>query len=322
MSDKPTRIENLSDELFLDLFSFIQPKDLLQVWYNLNSRINAILRSVYITIEIKNDNDFNDSLSILKHFRSQIIYLKDDRLFSPDTGIDVRDLINIRFLYLSHCSNEQSQYIHSDNLPHLTRFSSSSLPWSFYERILFGSARFPHLMSIGCPRGASILLLNETHSINTTIRHLHLHSASCETLHKFIAYIPNVTVLIIDYLYGSQSPSPVFFIKSSIHRLVITHILSSQFYFDELILCLGLSNLTHIRVIFDTCDFQQLARILAKLPRLKHFNLRVKTYSPSLELGLIRLISPWFLSLDYEQFADQHQNQRAPLIINSRKQSN
>ena len=104
MNDKPMRIEDLPDELFLYIFSFIRPKDLLQGWYNLNYHINSILRSVSISIEIKNNDDFNDSLPFLQHFSSQITYLKDDRFF-PNTQINVRPLINIRSLYLIQCSS-------------------------------------------------------------------------------------------------------------------------------------------------------------------------------------------------------------------------
>ena len=57
MSPKLTRIEDLPDALFFNLFFFTRPKDLLQGWFNLNSRLNVILRSIPISIEITNNED-------------------------------------------------------------------------------------------------------------------------------------------------------------------------------------------------------------------------------------------------------------------------
>jgi hypothetical protein len=319
MSEKSTRLEDLSDELFLDIFSFIRPKDLLQGWCNLNYHINAILRSVPISIEIKNNDDFNDSLPSLQYFCSQIIYLKDDR-FLPDTQIDIRSLINIRSLHLIQCSNEQYKHIHPDNHPRLTRFFSLSVPWSFYERILFGQTRFSRLMSIGYPRGASILLLNVSHSVNTTIRHLHLHSASNEMVCKFLEYLPNITSLTIDYFYSNSSSSTTLFTNSYVRHLTILHILSSQSHFEQLLCSLGFANLTYLRVAFGTCDFEQLANLFIKLSCLRQFYLRVDTYPADLDLTSIRLMNPWFLSLNYEYIIDKSKSKRILSINTTSKQ--
>jgi len=319
MNDKPRGIEDLSDELFLEIFSFIQPKDLIQGWYNLNYHINAILRSVSISMEIKNNDDFDESLPFLQHFCSQITYLKDDR-FLPYARIDVRPLINIRSLYLIQCSAEQYNHIHPGNQPHLTRFFSLSAPWSFYQRILFGQERFPHLMSIGYPRGASILLLNVTQPMNTRIRHLHLHSISNEMVCKFIECLPYITSLTIDYLYATSSPSTTSLKNSYIRRLIIVHTLSSQVYFEQLLSSIAFINLIQLRVTFDTCDFEQLAHVLTKFPCIKQFDLRVDTYPSDLDLTSIRLMSRWFLSLDYGYVSDKDISKRVLVVNTTRKQ--
>ncbi len=312
------RIEDLPDELFLDIFCFSRPKDLFQGWYNLNSHVNAILGSVPISIEIKNNDDFDESLAYLYHFRSQMIYLKDERLL-PHIQIDVSRLINVQYLYLNKCSNEQYKHIHPGNQPRLTRFSSSSVSWSFYEQILFGQERFPHLISIGCPRGASILLLNVAHPINTKLRHLHLHSASTDIVCKFIEHLPFIISLTIDYLYGHSSSSTISVMKSYVRRLTIIHILSSQIHFEQLLLCLACSSLIQLRVVFDTCDFEQLAHVLTRLSYLKNLHLRVKTFPSNLDLELIRLMNPWFLLLQYEDVVDGDKHKRVLAINTSSK---
>jgi hypothetical protein len=303
-------MEDLPDELFLCIFSFIEAKDLLEGWYNLNNHINSILRSVSISIQIKNNDDYNDSLRFLQHFSSQITYVKDDRFF-PTPPINVRPLINIRSLYLIQCSSEQSNVINPDNHPHLTRFFCLSVPWSFYERILFGQTRFSCLKSIGYPRGGSILLLNISFPINRTIRHLHLHSSSNEILSKFLQYLPFIVSLTIDYFYPNNSSTSISsFTNSFVRRLTIVHPLSSQFDLEELLLSFEYSKLTHLRVSFNTCDFEHLARLMRKLSCLKQFHLRVNTCPSDLNLILIRLMNPWFTSLNYQHIIEEQKPKR------------
>lgn len=301
-----TRLEDLSDELFLEIFSFIGIKDLYQGWYHLNEHINRILRSVSVSIQIKNNDDFDDLFPFLQYFYSQIIYLKDER-YLPDIEIDVRLLINIRSLYLIQYSNNQYELIDPNIQSRLTRFYSLSAPWSFYERILFGEKRFPYLISIGCPRGASILLFNLLNSINRTIVHLHLYSVSNEILYKYFEYFPNLLSLTIEHFYPNSLSSIPSLINSSIHHLTIIHSLTSQSYFDQLLWSLGFSQLINVNVSFKTCDFEQLSNILRKCSSLKHLIVRVDTFPTNIDLISIRLINPWFLSLDYQYIIEHKQ---------------
>lgn len=299
MHTEPTRIENLPNELLLDIFSFIRPKDLLQGWYNLNSYINSILHSTPIGIKIKNQDDFDDARPVLKQFCSQIFYLKDERLL-PLTRIDVHSLTNIRYLYLGQCTKEQYEQIHPNSHSHLTYFYSLSVPWTAFERILFGPTRFPQLTSIGYPRGSSILLMNSSCAINTTIRHLHLQSASSEIVQKYIQYLPHITSLTIDNIVETIASSTSLCTKCYITRLSIAHVLSSQFHFEQFIASIEFPDLIQLRISLKTCDFRQLANVLIKLASLKHFILTVDTFSSNLNLSSTRLMSPWFSSLKFE----------------------
>ncbi|CAF4565329.1 unnamed protein product, partial [Rotaria sp. Silwood2] len=150
----------------------------------------------------------------------------------PRTRIDVRPLINIRYLYLGQCIKEQYEQIHPENQPHLMYFYSLSAPWAAYERILFESKPFPDLISIGCLIGSSILLLNASNTINTTIRHLHLQSVSSEIVQKYIQYLPHITSLIIDNIFENSTSYTPSLIKYYISHLTIAHVLSSQFHFE------------------------------------------------------------------------------------------
>lgn len=319
MNEEATRFEDLCTELILYIFSFIEIKDLYQGWSNLNNRINSILRLVHISIEIKSDDDYNDILPSLQYFSSEIIYFKDER-FLPSNEFDIRLLRNIRSLYLFHYSINQYKYIHENNYPRLTNFFSLSMPWSFYEEILFGKIRFTNLKSIGCPRGASILLLNILNPINLTIKYLYLHSTSNEMLYYFLKYLANIISLKIDYFYSNNSSSIISLKNSNILHLTIVNSLSSQFHFHQLILSFQFSNLIYLKISFNTCDFQQLSNIITKLSSMKIFNLKVNTYPQDIDLISIRLINPWFLSLNYQYIIDQNQEKKILFINTTNKQ--
>jgi len=291
------QIEHLPNELFLALFSFIRPKDLLQGWYHLNSHINAILRSASISIEINNNDDFDNNLPYLQHFCSQIIYLRDNRLM-PRSRLDLRSFTNIRYLYLAYCSKDQWEHLHPRNQPNLTRFFSLSPSSSVYERILFGEERFSNLISVGYPRGATIQLLHLPKSINRTLRHLHLYSASNDIISRLVEHFPHIISLSIEYFYSSNASS-LSTTTSNVSCLTIKHMLSSQMDFDELLSSEQFAHLTKLRVAFNTCNFDQLAQTLTKLPCLRLLHLKIRTYPINVDVDTIRLQSPWFLTLYY-----------------------
>lgn len=299
MNDKPKQIEDLPNELFLEIFSYISSNDLFYEWFNLNDRINAILRSVPMRVRIKTNDEYNQTVPFLQHFSSQITHLKDDRVL-PYAGVDVRLLTNVRYLYLNLCSAEQYKYIHPNNQPYLTHFFSLILPWSVYERILFGPDRFPYLESVGCPPSGSLSSMKIEQRINETIRHLHLHSATNDTIvARFLNFFPSIISLTIDHLYGNRALTPKSFNISCVHRLTIVNTLSSQTDFEEFLSSFKLTDLTELHVAFNSCNFEQLARFLGQMSCLKQFHLKVETCPSEADLILIRSMSPWFASLDY-----------------------
>ena len=303
------RIEELPSELLIYIFSFIRPQDLLQGWTKLNTHINSILRSTFISIRINDDEDWKNNFPALQYFSSQIVYLKDERL-SPKNEIDLRSFENIRSIYLTDYSSKQCENINPQNHPYLTHCYCSPLSWSFYQRILFAQDRFLHLESIGCPRGGSILLLNSNPSPNPTIRHFRLTSASSEIISRFVRYLPHVISLNIDCLYNDTSTSVTPLNNRMIRHLTIGYTCLSCTDFDRFLSCIGYDNLIEVRLSFHTCHFEQLADILPKMSSLKRFQLRVYKIPSIFDLISNRLLSPWFTSLDYEDIIHNGQQQR------------
>jgi hypothetical protein len=71
--NQSSHLEIFPDELFLELFSYISPRDLYYSWNGLNRRINGILRSVRISFDLIDNIDEN--YRILKYFSRQIVYI-------------------------------------------------------------------------------------------------------------------------------------------------------------------------------------------------------------------------------------------------------
>lgn len=312
-------IEELPSELLIHIFSYIHPKDLLRGWTNLNTRINSILHLTLISIEINTNDDFTTNLPSLEYFSSQIVYLKDQRP-SPDDEINIGSFRNLRSLYLMNCSNKQSEDINPRNHPDLTRCYCPFVPWSFFERILFDYPRFLHLKSIGCPRGGSIFLLNSKPSPNPTIRHLHVKSASSETMIEFVQYLPRLVSLTIDLLYKDSSTSVRTSNHCSIRYLTIGYAYLSSTVLDQFLSSIEYTKLTELRLTFEMCHFEQLADILRRIPSLKRFQLRVRTIPCDFDLITVRLLIPWFLSLDYENILDEGEEKRILSLKTTNKQ--
>lgn len=99
-------IEMLPDELWFEVFIYTSSNDLCCAWRNLNTRINAILRSVPIRIHITSkSNEHIHIKNMLANFPLQILHAKDERVGTTPSLLsrseDLLSLVNIRSLYLA-----------------------------------------------------------------------------------------------------------------------------------------------------------------------------------------------------------------------------
>jgi hypothetical protein len=116
---EPSQLEIFPDELFLDLFSYIPPRELYHIWFGLNHRINAILRSVRISFDlVENTQEIH---RILKYFSQQIVYI---HLRLPSNSIDFQQFPNLRSLIIdTKLTAKQIDSIHPIILPDLRRLT-------------------------------------------------------------------------------------------------------------------------------------------------------------------------------------------------------
>jgi hypothetical protein len=304
-----SHIELFPDELWLEVFAYNSPIDLYNAWRNLNSHINAILRSVCISIHIENKSDGNiHHKNALTYFPLQTVHIKDKRLDTRTTvqfwPIDLLPLVNIRSLQLALCSQEQLEQL--INLHQLTRLilPCDNSSQDFLERFVLGrkgEELFPHLRSVGriwCekPKGSS------SGDINTTIRHVHLYVLTCSSNIDFIQNLPELTSITVDYL-GNEIAFPwSCLIWAKIRRQDDRKMNFSSQPTDQnkwLLLTMA-PRVQSLQIEFNgNCDFARLAQLLERCSILERVLIKVKYYPNDLDLVPIRQLSRFFAGLTY-----------------------
>ena len=152
MSDDPSRLEFLPNEILLDTFHYFDTGDLYRAFYNLNYRFNALIRSIdkpCLTLHEITDH---------KIFSSYIYTLK----LGDEVNINPSDFVNIRCLQLLMPSKEQlKQFEPGDVYPHLEHLSINCenidftrISYVLWSKILWN--QFPYLKSCELYNATSI----------------------------------------------------------------------------------------------------------------------------------------------------------------------
>jgi len=159
MSDNPSRLEFLPNEILLDTFQYFDAGDLYRAFYNLNSRFNALLRllsNLCITLLTFNSNETNDN----KIFSSYIHTLK----LGDEVNINPNDFPNVRHLQLLDPSEQQLKQLDSDTYPSLEHLSIDcenilfSMVFSdLWKKILWNG--FPYLKSCKFYKSTSVFMV-------------------------------------------------------------------------------------------------------------------------------------------------------------------
>jgi hypothetical protein len=325
-----SHIELLPNELWLRVFAYTPLRDLYYAWQNLNSHIDAILRSAYIGIYIENKNDENISYkNMMMHFSSQIVHIKDERLntalSSQISPIDLLSFVNFRSLYLARCSQDQFEQLL--NLHQLTRLSlpCDYVGQSFFERFVIGKnkeERFPQLRSIGRIMCFDVDKQQSSFTVNRKIQHVHLVILSSNSTANFLQYLPELSLITVDYLGNHRVFSSSCFIMAKIRRQNNDDF-SKIFSQKDVSLKHDDQNKSQLRAIakhisqleidfHGHCNFTELAYMLQQCPILEKVRIRIKYYPNNLDLASIRHLNPFFATLT---FGDVHKDTNKPVII-------
>ncbi|CAF3094883.1 unnamed protein product [Rotaria sp. Silwood2] len=181
ISHEISTLELFPDDIFLELFSFINPIDLYRGFINLNSRLNNILNDIRIFIY----------LAIDCHW-SRLSY-----------KINLQPFVNLRSLYLPIPTDEQSLEITSNSLPFLTNLTIND---NTFKSILFGSNLFSNLVTLCVSRiYSSILNQIESMQLCLTLHSLYLGSCTIIDVLNILPCLPNLNYLDIVLLLNNQT---------------------------------------------------------------------------------------------------------------------
>ncbi|CAF0830272.1 unnamed protein product [Didymodactylos carnosus] len=112
-----TLMEDQPNEVFLEYFQYLSVIDLHLGFYNLNSRIDSILYSFRITVDLRSTTEAYYNLitqTIFPLFYQQILHL-----YLRSQDIEIEQFQNLRLLEICHPSNAQTNVIRPEIFPYL-----------------------------------------------------------------------------------------------------------------------------------------------------------------------------------------------------------
>jgi hypothetical protein len=215
MSDNPSRLEWLPNEMLLDTFQYFDAGDLFRAFYNLNSRFNALLQSIdYLCLTLSNDT--NDYIS----FASYIHTLK----LGDEVNINPYHFPNVCHLQLLVPSKKQLQQLETNSFHYLTHLSIdcedillSSLAPNLWQKILFNG--FSHLISCDLYNSTSVFeVLRETQSSNLLC--LKIGVINSDTFNTILSICPDLYVFQFTICYPWK-PSVIRSSHTKLKRMII-----------------------------------------------------------------------------------------------------
>jgi hypothetical protein len=187
------RFEHLPNELLMDLFSYFDVTSLYCSFWNINRRINYVLRSLTDLSFIMNRKQSN----AMDIFVPQITRLK----VNTSENIDLSRFVNLRTLDLSRANHSQLSQIRSHLMTQLVSLTLTtscflSMPSDLIQTIFSGD--FHSLRHVRLGRVDSTLLPSTYQS--TSLHRLYLTCINLNIIRQILVICPNLSCLHGTYL--------------------------------------------------------------------------------------------------------------------------
>lgn len=214
---RKSRLEDIPNEIFLDIFDYLKIDQCDQCFSQLNRRLNNLLfyRQNLLLIY-----DETICVTLIKSYRLNIKYLK----IETSNECDLSLFPNLKYLIVSNRDTNHLKQIRSDILPNLV-YLAFQLKFDFQlsnqliQQIF--TNQFQYLQSLSL-RFVQRSLINLS-TVNYTLQNLSLHSDQLIIIQDILKSFPNLKYFHLHLLYKSDLSMENFTVQSSkLRKFVLT----------------------------------------------------------------------------------------------------
>jgi hypothetical protein len=308
----PSTIENFPDELFLEIFQFLDVYDLCHSWSKLNRRLAAILRSVPMHAQLTAETDYEGSKAYLQHCASQLIYMSIECNWNLPEPLDMRPFSNLHSLHLKMLSHALFKQIVPDNMPHLTYLGVKRIQTGINPAfLLFGPVQFAHLTTCRFP---CFFVTSDHLQPCLTVRSLYIQFCQHKIFYEqVLALLPNL--MSFESVFGTS------WYLSDVHpkaNILLTRHNTLCYLKLQLHMFMTLNPLRQVLVLLPhlrwlslssniLIDFEKMANILqTHAPQLKYFKIIVQCIQNECipDMAFVEKMSPWFAGMNMQKCDD------------------
>jgi hypothetical protein len=295
-------IERLPDELWLEIFSYIPCLDLFCCFNGLNKRINSIVNSKRIKLQLKNNLNYKKSKILIEKLSEYIIGLS---IKYYDQDIDISPFKNLLSLHISHVTIKQLLQIESNYFQYLNQLNivvcSNDLALGNF---LFSHNKLNYLTTCWFPSLDSYFQDNKIYQSNLTLCSLRLNYCHIKTFLKILYFLPNLISFesaLVSITNSNQLISYPIINHLNLIRLKIFLRANASFYDLQIMIlhvpCLEqfYLNIDKRNILTEEFNFIALANILQSgLSNMKKCDIKINLFSKNLKINLddLKNISP------------------------------
>jgi hypothetical protein len=297
-------VEQLPDELWLEIISYMSYWDLFHCFSELNQRFDSIVYSKRLRINLKNDSRYFESQFLMKTFPQFIVGIRTN---SAKQDIDISRFKNLLSIHLSYATDDQLEKIYSNYFQDLNQLNIvvCSPNNQIFKNILFGQNQLKHLTKCWCPNLDFDLPDTKCYQPCLTLHSLRLNFCYINTFLKLLSLLPYLIRFESAITPSSSSlnqseslPIIEHFIilrlklsaRNNVTLADLDTILSSVPRLERLFLAINKPSVSEQQ--FNSIALANIVR--SRLPNLKICGIKVNLLSTSLKLKLddLRNISP------------------------------
>ena len=223
-----SKFEQFPNELLLDIFDYIDIRDLFYGFWGLNKRLNYLIRSLRnLSLNLERYD-----LSLISLFSNHIHRL----VLNTWQDMDLRQFPYLHSLILHQITSNQLRQIRSDLMPYLTYLSTSSIPdFSLMPQLtqLIFSNEMPSIRHVDL--GEVQIPHLRTWSQSPSLYSVSVHCKDPSLIVFILASCPNLYYLHVHFLLGTtpifhntvsiiDHPLKEFILSDPYHKLSFNHI--------------------------------------------------------------------------------------------------